>query len=92
MTEVTDPQEKVELCNRRPHCMRYTQEMKPVIPPTLYVSDDEEMPMPTKNDPDTRFLNVKENQNNLDKIQFKYDSCGKVFRDSNELNNHISSV
>ena len=91
MTQVTDPREKVELCNRRPHRMRYTQEMKPVIPPTLYVSDDEEMPMPTNNDPDTRFLNVKENQNNPDKIQFKCDSCGKVFRDSNELNNHIST-
>ena len=68
MTEVTDPREKVELCNCRPHHMRYTQEMKPVIPPTLYVSDDEEMLMPTNNDPDTRFLNVKENQNNPDKI------------------------
>ena len=91
MTEVTDPREKVELCNRRPHRMRYTQEMKPVIPPTLYVSDDEEMPMPTNNDPDTRFLKVKQNQKNPEKIQFKCDSCGKVFRDSNELNNHIST-
>ena len=92
MKEVTDPKEKVQLCNnRRPHRMRYTQEMKPVIPPTLYVSDDEEMPMPTNNDPDTQFMNVKENLNNPDKTQFMCDTCGKVFRDSNKLNNHIST-
>ena len=31
--EVTDPKEKVELCNNcRPHRMKYTQEIKPVIP------------------------------------------------------------
>ena len=38
-------------------------------------------------DPDTWFMNVKENQNNLVKAQFWCNSCGKVFRDSNELNN-----
>ena len=92
MKEVTDPKKKVKLCNNhRPHRMRYTQEKKPVIPPTLYVSDDEEMPMPTNNNPDTRFLNVKENLNNRKKTQFMCDTCGKIFRDSNKLNNHIST-
>ena len=92
MKEVMDPKEKVQLCNNpRPHRMKYTQEIKPVIPPTLYVSDDEEMPMLTNNDPDTRFMNVKENLNNHEKTQFMCDTCGKFFRDSNELNNHIST-
>ena len=54
MKEVTDPKEKVQLCNEcRPHRMKYTQEVKPVIPATVYISDDEEMPMPTNNNPDT---------------------------------------
>ena len=90
MAEVTDPQEKVQLCQTcRPHCMKYTQEFKPVNP-CVTVSDDEDMPMPTNNDPDTCFMSVKKNQNNPDKLQFQCDSCGKVLRDSNELNNHVS--
>ena len=56
MSEVTDPKEKHKLTqNRRPHHMKYTQELKPVIKHPVTVSDDEEMPAPTNNDPDTRF-------------------------------------
>ena len=93
MAEITDPREKSQICyDRRPSRMRYTQELKPVInPPTVYVSDDEAMPVPTNNDPDTRFMNVKENLNSKDKVQFQCDSCGKFFRDTSELNNHIST-
>ena len=92
MSEVTDPKEKHELTqNRRPHRMKYTQELKPVITHPVTVSDDEEMPAPTNNDPDTRFLNVKQNMNDKRKHQFQCDTCAKFFRDSSELNNHLST-
>ena len=92
MAEVTDPNDKEAITrNRRPHRMKYTTEMKPVIPPNLYISDDEEMPLPTNNDPDTRFLKVKISQNNPEKTAFKCDTCGRTFRDSNELNNYLST-
>ena len=76
MSEVTDPREKHELTkNRRPHRMKYMQELKPVITHPVTVSDDEEMPAPTNNDPDTRFLNVKQNMNDKRKHQFQCDTC-----------------
>ena len=67
------------------------QELKPVITHPVTVSDDEEMPAPTNNDPDTCFLNVKQNMNDKRKRQFQCDTCAKFFRDSSELNNHLST-
>ena len=68
--------------------MKYTTEIKPVV--NMTVSDDEEMPWPTNNMPDTHFLNVKANLNK-EKEQFHCDSCGKFFCDTSELNNHLST-
>ena len=89
MTEVLDPKDKHEMCQEgRPHCMKYTMEIKPVV--NMTVSDDKEMPCPTNNTPDTRFMHVKDNSNKQ-KEQFRCDTCGKFFRDTNKLNNHLST-
>ena len=90
--EITDPSKKNKITqDRRPTRMRYTREMKPTVTPArAYVSSDEDMPLPTGNDPDTRFMYVKDNQNNINKTQFLCNTCNKVFRDSSELNNHLS--
>ena len=68
--------------------MKYTTEIKPVI--NMTVSDDKDMPCPTKSTPDTQFVNIKDNQNKQ-KEQFRCDSCGKFFLDTSELNNHLST-
>ena len=89
MTEVLDPKDKHEMCQeRRPHRMKYTTEIKPIV--NMMVSDDEEMPCPMNNTPDTQFMHVKANSNK-EKEQFCCDTCAKFFRDTSELNNHIST-
>ena len=89
MTEVLDPKDKHEMCQeRRPHHMKYTTEIKPIV--NMMVSNDEEMPCPTNNTPDTWFMYVKANSNK-EKEQFRCDTCAKCFCDTSELNNHIST-
>ena len=90
--QVTDLGKEKKLCqDSKSTGMCHTQEIKLVLAPKMvYVSSDEEMPLPTGNDPDTHFKYVKKNQNNQDKTQFLCSGCKKVFRNSSELNNHLS--
>ena len=89
MTEVLDPRDKHEMCQEcRQHRMKYTMEIKPIV--NMTVCDDEEMPCPTNNTPDTQFMHVKANSNK-EKEEFCCDTCAKFFCDTSELNNHIST-
>ena len=95
MTEVTDVSKKCkEALNKWPRRVKYTMEIKSEIPrwPVTISSDESDDDGPLPGDPDTRFMYIKNNSNNRDKVQFQCadKTCRKVFRDSVELNNHVS--
>ena len=93
--EVTDPRLKDKITwDRRPERIRYTREIKKELPDpkhAVYVSTDESGEE-YEGCPDTRFKYTKKNGNDASKTQFqcKVKTCLKVFRDSSELNNHMS--